>query len=140
MSKPTDIRIVEAVLSFESVPYRTPLKFGGRVVDHAILVNVEVSAESRRGHGASGFGTMPLGTAWAWPTAALSVEEAEDAMQKFAEDVVELANGYPDYGHPIEIAYQLSAEYPHTAKTLAATPEARGRDAFAVHNSSRRAA
>jgi hypothetical protein len=50
MSKPTDIRIVEAVLSFESVPYRTPLKFGGRVVDHAILVNVEVSAESRRGH------------------------------------------------------------------------------------------
>jgi L-alanine-DL-glutamate epimerase-like enolase superfamily enzyme len=119
MSKPTDIRIVEAVLSFQSVPYRTPLKFGGRVVDHAILVNVEVSAENRRGHGASGFGTMPLGTAWAWPTAALSVEEAEDAMQKFAEDVVELANGYPDYGHPIEIAYQLSAEYPHTAKTLA---------------------
>jgi L-alanine-DL-glutamate epimerase-like enolase superfamily enzyme len=119
MSKPTDIRIVEAILSFESVPYRTPLKFGGRVVDHAILVNVEVSAESRRGHGASGFGTMPLGTAWAWPTAALAVEQAEDAMQKFAEDVVELANGYPDYGHPIEIAYQLSAEYPHTAKTLA---------------------
>jgi L-alanine-DL-glutamate epimerase-like enolase superfamily enzyme len=119
MSKPTDIRIVEAVLSFESVPYRTPLKFGGRVVDHAILVNVEVSAESRRGHGASGFGTMPLGTAWAWPTPALSVEQAEDAMRKFAEDVVELANGYPDYGHPIEIAYQLSAEYPHTAKTLA---------------------
>jgi len=119
MSKPTDIRIVEAVLSFESVPYRTPLKFGGRTVDHAILVNVEVSAESRRGHGASGFGTMPLGSAWAWPANALSVEQTEDAMQKFAEDVVELANGYPDYGHPIEIAYQLSAEYPHLAKTLA---------------------
>jgi L-alanine-DL-glutamate epimerase-like enolase superfamily enzyme len=118
MPKPTDIRIVEAVLSFESVPYRTPLKFGGRVVDHAILVNVEVSAESRRGHGASGFGTMPLGSAWAWPTTALSVEQAEDAMQKFAEEVVELANGYPDFGHPIEIAYQLSAEYPHVAKTL----------------------
>jgi L-alanine-DL-glutamate epimerase-like enolase superfamily enzyme len=119
MSKPTDIRIVEAVLSFESVPYRAPLKFGGRTVDHAILVNVEVSAESRRGHGASGFGTMPLGSAWAWPANVLSVEQTEDAMQKFAEDVVELANGYPDFGHPIEIAYQLSAEYPHLAKTLA---------------------
>jgi L-alanine-DL-glutamate epimerase-like enolase superfamily enzyme len=119
MSKPTDIRIVEAILSFESVPYRTPLKFGGRTVDHAILVNVEVSAESRRRHGASGFGTMPLGSAWAWPANVLSVEQTEDAMQKFAEDVVELANGYPDFGHPIEIAYQLSAEYPHLAKTLA---------------------
>jgi L-alanine-DL-glutamate epimerase-like enolase superfamily enzyme len=118
MSKPTDIRIVEVTLSFESVPYRTPLKFGGRTVDHAVLVNVEVSAESRRGHGASGFGTMPLGSTWAWPSNSLSVEQTEDAMQKFAEDVVELANGYPDYGHPIEIAYQLSAEYPHLAKTL----------------------
>jgi L-alanine-DL-glutamate epimerase-like enolase superfamily enzyme len=118
MPKPTDIRIVEAVLSFESVPYRAPLKFGGRTVDHAVLVNVEVSAENRRGHGASGFGTMPLGSAWAWPTTALSVEQTEDAMQKFAEEVVELANGYPDFGHPIEIAYQLSAEYPHVAKTL----------------------
>jgi L-alanine-DL-glutamate epimerase-like enolase superfamily enzyme len=118
MSKPTDIRIVEAVLSFESVPYRTPLKFGGRTVDHAVLVNVEVSAESRRGHGASGFGTMPLGSAWAWPSTSLSVEQTEDAMQKFAEDVIELANGYPDLGHPLEIAYQLSAEYPHLAKTL----------------------
>jgi hypothetical protein len=85
MSKPTDIRIVEAILSFESVPYRTPLKFGGRTVDHAILVNVEVSAESRRGHGASGFGTMPLGSAWAWPANVLSVEQTEDAMQKFAD-------------------------------------------------------
>jgi L-alanine-DL-glutamate epimerase-like enolase superfamily enzyme len=118
MPKPTDIRIVEAVLSFESVPYRAPLKFGGQVVDHAVLVNVEVSAESRRGHGASGFGTMPLGSAWAWPTTALSVQQTEDAMQKFAEDVIELANGYPDFGHPVEIAYQLSAEYPHLAKTL----------------------
>ena len=40
-------------------------------------------------------------------------------MKKFAEEVIELANGYPDFGHPIEIAYQISAEYPHLAKTLA---------------------
>jgi len=33
MSKPTDIQIVDAVLRFESVPFRTPLKFGGRLVE-----------------------------------------------------------------------------------------------------------
>jgi L-alanine-DL-glutamate epimerase-like enolase superfamily enzyme len=118
MPKPTDIRIVEAVLSFELVPYRAPLKFGGRIVDRSTLVNVEVSVESRRGHGASGFGSMPVGNVWAWPTTAVSPEQTEDAMKKFAEEVVELANGYPDFGHPVEIAYQISAEYPHLAKTL----------------------
>jgi L-alanine-DL-glutamate epimerase-like enolase superfamily enzyme len=119
MSKPTDIRIVEAICSFESIPYRVPLKFGGRVVDKSTLVNVEVSVESRRGHGASGFGSMPIGNVWAWPSSALSPDQTEGAMRSFAEDVIELANGYPDFGHPIEIAYQLSAEHPHLAKTLA---------------------
>jgi L-alanine-DL-glutamate epimerase-like enolase superfamily enzyme len=118
MPKPTDIRIVEAVLSFELVPYRAPLKFGGRTVDRSTLINVEVSVESRRGHGASGFGSMPVGNVWAWPSTVVTPEQTEDAMKKFAEEVIELANGYPDFGHPIEIAYQISAEYPHLAKTL----------------------
>lgn len=118
MPKPTDIRIVEAVLSFDPVPYRAPLKFGGRTVDRSTLINVEVSVEGRRGHGASGFGSMPVGNLWAWPSEKVPPEETENAMKKFAEEVVELANGYPDFGHPVEIAYQLSAEYPHLAKTL----------------------
>jgi L-alanine-DL-glutamate epimerase-like enolase superfamily enzyme len=118
MPKPSDIRIVEAVLSFEAVPYRAPLKFGGRTIDRSTLVNVEVSVEGRRGHGASGFGSMPVGNVWAWPSEKVSPEQTEDAMKKFAEEVVELANGYPDFGHPVEIAYQISAEYPHQAKSL----------------------
>jgi L-alanine-DL-glutamate epimerase-like enolase superfamily enzyme len=118
MPKPTDVRIVEVVCSFESVPYRVPLKFGGRIVDKSTLVNVEVSVENRKGHGASGYGSMPVGNVWAWPSEKISPDQTEDAMRKFAEEVVELANGYPDAGHPVEIAYQLSAEYPHLAKSL----------------------
>lgn len=118
MPKPSDIRIVEAVLSFESIPYRAPLKFGGRTIDRSTLVNVEVSVEGRRGHGASGFGSMPVGNVWAWPSEKVSAEQTKDAMKKFAEEVVELANGYPDFGHPVEIAYQISAEYAHLAKSL----------------------
>ncbi len=118
MPKPTDIRIVDAVCSFESIAYRAPLKFGGRTVDKAVLMNVEVSVEGRRGHGASGYGSMPMSAIWAWPTPNIPVEQTEEAMQKFGEAVIELANGYPDFGHPVEIAYQISAEYPHLAKTL----------------------
>ncbi len=119
MPKPTDIRIVEAVCGFETVPYRIPLKFGGRVVDKSTLMNVEVSVEGRRGHGASGYGSMPLGNIWAWPSSVVSPEQTEAAMKQFAESVIELANDYPDFGHPVEIAYQISGEYPHQAKTLA---------------------
>jgi len=61
---------------------------------------------------------MPVGNVWAWPSGKLAPEQTEDVIKKFAEEVVELANGYPDYGHPIEISYQLSGEYAHLAKTL----------------------
>ena len=117
-SKPTDVRIIDASLAIEPVPFRAPLKFGGRVVDRENLMNVLVTVETRGGRQATGFGSMPVGNIWAWPSSVVSPEQAKPAMQKFCETVVELANGYPDYGHPIDIVYQLSGEYFHLGKTL----------------------
>src|SRR3972149_917508 len=117
MPKPTDIRIVEASLKFEPVPYRVPLKFGGRVVDKSELISVEVVVESRNGREATGLGSMPVGNVWAWPSDKLSADQTADIIKKYAEEVIELANGYPDYGHPLEISYQLSGEYFHLGKT-----------------------
>jgi L-alanine-DL-glutamate epimerase-like enolase superfamily enzyme len=118
MSKTTDIRIVEALCTFEPLPFRAPLKFGGRIIDRSFLINVEVAVESGDGRHASGFGSMPIGNVWAWPSTVVSPEEGEQAMKTFAETVVELANGYPEFGHPIDIVYHLSGEYFHLAKTL----------------------
>jgi hypothetical protein len=119
MSKPTDIRIVEASLKFEPVPYRVPLKFGGRVVEKSELISVEVIVESRNGKLATGLGSMPVGNVWAWPSEKMTPEQTQDVLKKYAEEVIELANGYPDFGHPLEISYQLSGEYFHLGKTLA---------------------
>ncbi len=118
MPKSTDIRILEATCTFESVPFRAPLKFGGRVVENTFLLNVNVAVESRNGRDAEGTGSMPLGNVWAWPSGSVSVDQSEEVMKNFAEAVVEIANGYPDYGHPIDIVYQLSGEYDHLGKTL----------------------
>ena len=118
MSKPTDIRIVEATCSFEPVTFRTPLKFGGRTVDKTFLINVEVEVQNRAGHHATGFGSMPVGNVWAWPTATLTPDQTENAVRKFAENVVDLANAYPEFGHPIDIIYHLSGEYEHLGQTL----------------------
>ena len=43
MAKPTDIKIVNAGITFEPVTFRTPLKFGGRTVQETKLINVEVT-------------------------------------------------------------------------------------------------
>ncbi|GAB4158037.1 MAG: mandelate racemase/muconate lactonizing enzyme family protein [Planctomycetaceae bacterium] len=118
MSKSSDVRIVEARCSFEQVPFRAPLKFGGRVVDSSWLINVEVDVVTHDGRESAGMGSMPIGNVWAWPSTTLSPDETETAMKAFAEQVVELANAYPSYGHPVDITYQISGEYYHLGKTL----------------------
>lgn len=120
MTKATDIRIRNAALAFESVTFRTPIKFGGRVQTRSFLINVDVEVESRDGkRHASGFGSMPIGNIWSWPTDTLTTDQTEDVMKQVAEAVVELANECSETGHPLELSYHLSAEYEHLAKTLA---------------------
>src|SRR5580698_2493636 len=120
MSKSTDIRIKNAACAVESLPFRAPLKFGGRVIEKSFLVNVDVEVESRDGkRHAGGFGSMPLGNVWAWPSASVTTDQAETAMKRFADEVIDLANECSEFGHPIDLVYHLSGEYDHLAKQLA---------------------
>ncbi|MBM80762.1 MAG: hypothetical protein CMJ78_09230 [Planctomycetaceae bacterium] len=117
MAKSSDIRILEARCTFEPVPFRSPLKFGGRIVENSTLINVEVDVENREGRHATGMGSMPVGNIWAWPTD-IDGEQTEEAMKQFALRVTELGDRYPEYAHPIDIIYLLSAEYFHLGKTV----------------------
>ena len=118
MPNSTDVRIVDAVCSFEPVPFRAPLKFGGRVVENCHLINVDVTVEDSQGHHAVGSGSMPVGNVWAWPTQ-LPGDVTEKAMMTFAEKVAELAAQIPHHAHPIELMYDLAEEYHHLGKTVA---------------------
>ncbi len=119
MGKATDIRIRSAACVFEAVTFRTPLKFGGRVQSKSFLINVDVEVESRDGkRHAGGFGSMPVGNIWAWPTDKVSADQTEAAMKQFAEEVVELASDCSEFGHPLDLSYHLSAEYEHLGKLL----------------------
>ncbi|MFQ5732970.1 MAG: enolase C-terminal domain-like protein [Planctomycetaceae bacterium] len=120
MTKATDVRIVDATCSFEPVDFRAPLKFGGRVIEKTFLINVDVEVATRDGRHTAGMGSMPVGNVWAWPSKTLSDDQTEAAMKAFAESVTDLANRYPEYGHPLEISYHLSGEYSHLGKTLPA--------------------
>jgi len=66
--KPTDIRIDEVSLDYEDFPYRTPYKFGGREIDRVTVLNVRCAVHTLSGRSARGFGSMPLVSAWAFPS------------------------------------------------------------------------
>ncbi|MCA9050058.1 MAG: hypothetical protein KDA89_15080 [Planctomycetaceae bacterium] len=116
--KSTDIQILEIRVGFEPVSFRTPLKFGGRIIDQTFLINVFASVETRKGNRAEGFGSMPVGNVWAWPSSDVSAADGEKAMKAYAEKFGELFASYPDFGHPIEIQFNVAAELDHQAKKV----------------------
>ena len=71
----TDIRLVDVELETERIAYRTPIKFGGRVVTDVVLLNVTVEVETRDGRRGRGFGSMPMGNVWAWPSQRFPAEQ-----------------------------------------------------------------
>lgn len=118
MPNATDVRILDAVCSFEPVAFRAPLKFGGRILDKTSLINVEVTVEKQDGNHATGFGSMPVGNIWSWPTEKLTGDQTEQATKEFAERIVSMASEIPHYGHPLELMFDLNEEYSHLGKTI----------------------
>lgn len=110
MSKPTDIRLLNVAFDNQDIAYRTPIKFGGRVVNSATIFDVSVEVETRDGRRGTGSGSMPLGNVWAWPTDSITGEQTLLAMRRLAERCVEAAGNYQDHGHPLEIVHDLSQE------------------------------
>ena len=110
MTRPTDIRVLDAQFQTETISYRTPIKFGGRVVNAATTVNITLEVETRDGRRGRGLGSMPLGNAWAWPSKQLSGEQTLAAMEALARRIGESAV-LADVGHPLELTHDLGQHY-----------------------------
>lgn len=106
--KSTDIRLLEVRHRTQDIAYRTPIKFGGRVVTSATIFDVTVDVETRDGRRGQGFGSMPLGNVWAWPTEMVTGEQTLAAMRLLSERCVEAAGRYQQLGHPLEIVHDLN--------------------------------
>src|SRR5437762_6517300 len=94
-AKPTDIRIEEIRFSFEDLPFRTPLKFGGVVVDRMTLLNVDCAVRTSGGRVGQGFGSMPLGNAWSFPSPTMSYDSTLNAMKALAERISTITSAWP---------------------------------------------
>jgi L-alanine-DL-glutamate epimerase-like enolase superfamily enzyme len=111
----TWIRVVELNRSYEDFRYRTPIKFGGVALDRVTLLNVECVVSSPDGRRARGFGSMPLGNVWSFPSRVLSYDDTLGAMKTLAERIQKILHDCDLWGHPIAIAHQIEAEYDKAA-------------------------
>ena len=107
MSKSTDIRIREITTDTEEWLYRSPIKFGGVALDRATILNVHCIVETRSGKIAEGFGSMPLGNVWAYPSKTMKYDDTRAAMKAVFERVLPITRDYNEFGHPIDITHAL---------------------------------
>ncbi|MBY0522738.1 MAG: hypothetical protein K2R98_05045 [Gemmataceae bacterium] len=118
MAKATDIRIEEVTHSYEDHHYRTPIKFGGVALDRATLINVRCRVRTQDGKSATGFGSMPLGNVWSFPSKALSYDVTLAAMKALAERLAAITSACKESGHPLELNHVLEPLYVKAAKEL----------------------
>ena len=109
--KSSDIRIKAIDVSYEDFPYRTPYMFGGRSGDRVTILNVHCTVETVAGRVAKGFGSMPMGNEWSFPSKTLSYDTTLEAMKRLAGRIEKISEGYTESGHPIDINVVLEPEY-----------------------------
>ena len=134
----TDLQDFRLELHTETFLYRTPMKFGGRVVRDVTVLSVECDADSGVGK-ARGHGSMTMGVAWAWPDSSVDDETklkvVVDLSHRLAQSFLDESRN----GHPLDICharadgresiaqsvadeYGLSTPIPSLAILLAASP------------------
>jgi len=118
--RPTDIRIQSVSFDFEDHHYRTPIKFGGVAVDRATLLNVHCLVRTESGIHAEGFGSMPLGNVWSFPSKDLPYESTLGAMKTLAMRLANLLGDYRQPRHPVDITLDLEPAYLLAANQVAA--------------------
>src|SRR5215204_2937950 len=107
----TDITVRDVYFEYEHFRYRTPIKFGGVALDKVTILNVRVEVESRAGKRGTGYGSMPLGNVWAFPSRTLTYDQTLGAMQYLASRVAGEYRTCTVAGHPIEITHKLEPEF-----------------------------
>jgi L-alanine-DL-glutamate epimerase-like enolase superfamily enzyme len=118
-----DIRIREVSFDYEDYLYRTPIKFGGTEVDRVTLLNVFCTVESAGGKTAQGFGSMPLGNVWSFPSKQLNYGQTLAAMKALTEKINIITGDHAGSGHPLDLSRELEEKYLEAAQEVSGALE-----------------
>jgi L-alanine-DL-glutamate epimerase-like enolase superfamily enzyme len=109
--KKSDIRIDHISFGYDVDIFRAPVGFAGTVVDRATRVTVKCSVRTAGGKVASGFGSMPFNHTFSFPSKKLTNEAKNDAMKALAAELAKVTGSHQEFGHPIEINWDLAPLY-----------------------------
>jgi L-alanine-DL-glutamate epimerase-like enolase superfamily enzyme len=104
------MRIRDIAVETENFRYRTPIKFGGVALDRVTILNVTLTVE-HGGHTSTGFGSMPVGNVWAWPSRTLDYDGTLAAMLGAAEHIRDCYSRCTLDAHPVEIGHALESDF-----------------------------
>ncbi len=118
----SDLIHVDLTVSTESFRYRTPMKFGGRVVEQVTVANVLCNGTLRGGKSPrqshTGLGSMTMGVAWAWPSTVLDEPQRLHAVLSLLQQLADWLQREQPSGHPLEICQQLAAQKAWLAESV----------------------
>jgi L-alanine-DL-glutamate epimerase-like enolase superfamily enzyme len=118
MAASTRIRVEDLSYAYDEFHYRTPIKFGGVSVDRSTILNVCCTARTSEGRAAEGFGSMPLGNVWAFPSKLMSFDATLTAMKALVEQIAQISADCEEFGHPIDLNHTLEPAYIGAAADL----------------------
>ncbi|MDX2266752.1 MAG: enolase C-terminal domain-like protein [Bryobacter sp.] len=118
LAKTTPVRVKEIKASYEDFVYRTPIKFGGNVVDKVTMLNVNVVIEDSAGRAQKGFSAMSLGNVWGWPSKVHNYAETLSALKELATGIERIHNTERVDGHPVDINHTLEPKFFAAAAAL----------------------
>lgn len=116
MPKTRAIRLEEIDTTYTDYRYRTPIKFGGVALERVTILDVDCVVRSASGRLAHGFGSMPLGNVWSFPSKKLTYDETLRAMKATAEGIARVTADYSEAGHPIDLNHALEPAYLQVAE------------------------
>jgi L-alanine-DL-glutamate epimerase-like enolase superfamily enzyme len=107
----SDIRVEEVSIAYEDHLYRAPVKFAGAVMDRATILTVQCTVRTRGGKAATGVASMPFNHIFSYPSKAMSHSAKNDAMKALAAEITTVTQRHGEYGHPLDINWDLAPRY-----------------------------
>lgn len=80
-------------------------------MDRATILNVRCVVHTVSGRSAHGFGSMPMGNVWSFPSERMTYDKTLGAMKALAERVRKIIADFKEPAHPIDINVALEPEY-----------------------------
>lgn len=144
----TDVIVKEIETTFESMPFRAPLKFGAVVIQSWEFCRVRCRVSNGRGQSGEGWGGIFMADGWSWPKPPLDSPTKVSVMSEIAVEFGKNLVG--SKGHPLGILHaarpelerlraekskQVGTEIPVLAALVAGSAaDAAVHDAFGVVN------